>query len=77
MQKQMSKKSVIFVQNSLFNSVLHKHHKNEMSTSLHAVFNVVFGNVYFVIVFSNIQDRKSVFLKVVKTPYPKNRLWSF
>ena len=28
-----------------------------MSTSLHAVFHVVFGNVYFVIVFSNIYGR--------------------
>ena len=29
-----------------------------MSTSLHAVFNVVFGIVYFVIVISNIHGRK-------------------
>ena len=32
-----------------------------MSTSLHAVFNVVFGNVYFVIVISNIHGRKMRF----------------
>ena len=32
-----------------------------MSTSLHAVFNVVFGNVYFVIVISNICSRKMRF----------------
>ena len=29
-----------------------------MSTSLHAVFNVVFGNVYFVIVIFNIHGQK-------------------
>ena len=29
-----------------------------MSTSLHAVFNVVSGNVYFAIVISNIHGRK-------------------
>ena len=29
-----------------------------MSTSLHAVFNVVFGNVYFVIVIFNICGQK-------------------
>ena len=29
-----------------------------MSTSLHAIFNVVFGNVYFVIVIFNIHGRK-------------------
>ena len=32
-----------------------------MSTSLHAVFNVVSGNVYFVIVILNIQGRKMRF----------------
>ena len=32
--------------------------KNKMSTSLHAVFNVVFGNVYFVIVIFIIRGRK-------------------
>ena len=32
-----------------------------MSTSLHAVFNVVFGNVYFVIVISNLHGRKMQF----------------
>ena len=44
-----------------------------MSISLHAVFNVVFGNVYFVIVISQICGRKCDFLKVLKIPYPKNR----
>ena len=29
-----------------------------MSTLLHAIFNLIFGNVFFVIVISNIQDRK-------------------
>ena len=32
-----------------------------MTTSLHAVFNVVFGNVYFVIVICNIRGRKMRF----------------
>ena len=32
-----------------------------MSTSLHAVFNVVFGNVYFILVISNIHGRKRRF----------------
>ena len=32
-----------------------------MSTSLHAVFNLVFGNVYFVIDFFNIHGRKMRF----------------
>ena len=32
-----------------------------MTTSLHAVFKVVFGNVYFVIVISNIRGRKMRF----------------
>ena len=32
-----------------------------MSTSLHAVFNVVFSNVYFVIVIFNIYGRKMRF----------------
>ena len=32
-----------------------------MSTSLHAVFNIIFGNVYFVIVIFNIQRQKMRF----------------
>ena len=32
-----------------------------MSASLHAVFNVVFGNVYFVVVIFNIHGRKMRF----------------
>ena len=32
-----------------------------MSTSLHAYFNVVYGNVYFVIVIFNIHGRKRRF----------------
>ena len=44
-----------------------------MSTLVHAVFNVVSGNVFFVIVISNIRVEKCDFLKVVKIPYPKNR----
>ena len=32
-----------------------------MSTSLHALFNVVFGNVYFVLIISNLHGRKMRF----------------
>ena len=32
-----------------------------MSTSLHAIFNVVFGNVFFVTVISNIRGQKMQF----------------
>ena len=38
-----------------------EHHKYKMSTSLHAVFKVVPGNVYFVSVFSSIHSRKMRF----------------
>ena len=34
-----------------------------MSTSLHAIFNVVSGNVYFVIVIFNIRGRKMRFFE--------------
>ena len=44
-----------------------------MSTSLHAIINVMFGNVYFVILIFNICGQKCDFLKVVKIPYPKSR----
>ena len=37
------------------------------------MFNVIFGNVYFVIVVSLFMVEKCDFLKVVKNPYPKNR----
>ena len=45
-----------------------------MRTSIHAIFNVVFGNVHFVIVISIIHGKKCNFLKVVKIPYPKNQI---
>ena len=52
-----------------------------MSTSSHAIFIVVFGSVYFVVVIFNIFGEKCDFLQVVKIPYPENRLlgnlWSF
>ena len=47
-----------FVQNSIINCVYHKRHKNKKSTSLHEIFDVVFGNVCFVIVIFNIHGRK-------------------
>ena len=42
--------------------------------SLHAIFNVIFANFYFVIVIFIIHGRKCDFLQVVKIPCPKNRL---
>ena len=44
-----------------------------MSTILHAVLKLVFGNVNFVIVFAKFGIEKWDFLQVVKIPYPKNR----
>ena len=58
MQKKCPKKGVIFVQTSIINSVFHKRRKIIMSTSLHVVFNVVSGNVYFVILIFNICGQK-------------------
>ena len=40
---------------------------------LHAIFKVLFDNVYFVLVIFNVHGGKKRFLKVVKIPYPKNR----
>ena len=45
----------------MINCAYHIRPKCEMSTSLHAVFNVVSGNVYFVIVIFNIHGRKMRF----------------
>ena len=44
-----------------------------MSTSLHAVSKVTYGNIYFVTPISNIHVRKCDFLQVIKIPYLKNR----
>ena len=49
---------MIFVQNSILNCVYHKRPKYKMSTPLHAIFIVVFGNVDFVLVISIILGRK-------------------
>ena len=57
----MSKKGVIFEQNSIINCVYPNCPKNILSTTLHAVCNVVFGNVYFVIVTFNMCVRKMRF----------------
>ena len=51
----------VFVQNSTNNCVYHERHKYKMSTSLHAVFNLIFDNVYFVIVISSIRGPKMQF----------------
>ena len=56
----VQKKGVIFVQNSI-NSVYHVPPTIKMSTSLHAIFNVVSGIVDFVMVISNVHDRKMRF----------------
>ena len=45
----------------MINCVCHKRHKNKKSTSLHAAFNVVFGNVYFALLIFNIHGRKMRF----------------
>ena len=42
----MSEKNVIFVQNSIINCVYHKRHKHKLSTSLHAVFRLIFWAMY-------------------------------
>ena len=62
---------VIFVQNSIINYIYPKRHKIKMSTSLHAVFNVVFGNVYFVIVIINIYGRKMRFPESSQNSIPE------
>ena len=43
------------------NYVYHKRHKNKMSTSFHAAFNVISGIVYFILVVFNILGRKTRF----------------
>ena len=49
-----------------------------MSTSLHAVFNLVFGNVYFVIVIFNICGRKMRFSESTQNSMSeKPDFWSF
>ena len=63
----MSGKKRNFCQKSIINCVYHERHKNKMSTSLHAVFNVVSGNVYFVIVIFNIHGRKMRFSESSQT----------
>ena len=46
-----------------------------MSTSLHAVFNVVSGNVYFVIVIFNIQGRKMQFSESNENSMSENSIF--
>ena len=61
MQKKLPKKIIVFVQKSKINCVYYKRHKDKMSILVHAVFNFVFGNVDFVIVFCKIRGRKKRF----------------
>ena len=46
-----------------------------MSTSLHAVFNVIFGNVYFVIVIFNIHGRKMRFSESSQNPVSEKSIF--
>ena len=46
-----------------------------MNTSLHAVFNVIFGNVCFVIVISNIHGQKMRFSESTQNSITEN--WIF
>ena len=46
-----------------------------MSTSLHADFNVVSGNVYFVIVISNIRGRKMRFSESSQNSISENSIF--
>ena len=46
-----------------------------MSTSLHVVFNVSFGNVYFVIVIINIHGQKMRFSKSSQNSISENSIF--
>ena len=46
-----------------------------MSTSLHAIFNVVSGNVYFVIVIFNIHGRKMRFSESSQNPVSEKSIF--
>ena len=61
MQKKCPRKGVIFVQISIINCVYLKRHKYKMSTLLHAVFNILFGNLYFVLLIWVFHGRKMQF----------------
>ena len=54
----MSEKKRNFCLKFNINCVYHKRHKYKMSTSLHAVFNVVSGTVYSVVVILKIFGQK-------------------
>ena len=71
----MSEKGVIFVQNSIINCVTHIRHKIKMSTSLHAVFIVNSGNVYFNIVIFNIHGRKMRFSESSQISISENSIF--
>ena len=75
MQNKCPKKGVIFVLNSIFNYVYNINHKNKMSTPLHAFVNVVFDNVYFVLVISIIRGQKMRFSESRQTPMSKKSIF--
>ena len=64
MQKQMSKKGVLCEYINVRSIKRANHHKHFP--------DLVFRNLYFVIVIFNIRDRDCIFL-VVKFPFPENR----
>ena len=61
MQKQLSKKGVIFQYNSKINCVYDSNRGYKMRTSLHMVFNFIFDNEYSLLVISKIHGRKMQF----------------
>ena len=71
----MSEKGMIFEENSKIICVYHKRHKNKMITKLHAVFNVVFGSVFFVILIFNIHGRKERFTASSQISIPEKPIF--
>ena len=74
--KKMSEKSVIFVRNSTINCVYHKGQKNKKSKILHAIFEVVFGNIYLVEGIFNIRGRKLRFSASIQTSLSEKSVFS-
>ena len=75
MQKKCPKKGEIIVQNSIINCVYHIRRKKIMSTLLHAVSNVVFGNAYFVVVIFSICGRKKRFSESSQNSMSENLIF--
>ena len=75
MQRKSLKKGVFFVQNCIFKCVYHKLHKYEVSTSIHAIFDLVFRNSYFFIVISNTCGPKMQFPANSQNSISKNSIF--